>query len=316
MVCQGAAPNPRGAPLTRTTSFVFASVLAFTTLARAQDPPPPAPPGSPPTIADLEARVRALEADVAAVRSDGGHHDDHDDWCDDCDRDDDDHQLQLRAGWFNLQHNHGDEIRKNDGHQNGWSFGAGLVLRLWDLNEDDEGHPGRHHHHDAKDGFHDGSRHDGAHVDGRDDDHDGIDDDHDGEVDEDHVHHAHQAIDLCAYMTLEYRQIEGDGHYRSIIDGSKGTISYLNAVVAPMIRFEATELVRPFVMIGANMQVASPADDQDSHLDLGLLLGLGIDLRVHEHVSLGMDYRYTWFGVADQDDEDYGQLSTYIAFNF
>lgn len=313
MVCQGAAPNPRGAPLTRTTTLVLASLLTFVTFAQAQDPPPPtptptpapdpAPPPVPPTNAELDARVRALEADLAAARAGGVDHGD-DDWeCEECDDDDDDHQFQLRTGWFNLQHNHHDELRKNDGHQNGWAFGAGIVLKLWDFNEDDAGHPGRHHD-DRDRGISDDS------------DRDGFDDDHDGQVDEDHQHHDHKAIDLCAYMTLEYRQIEGDGHYRSVIDGSEGTISYLNAVVAPMIRFEATELVRPFFMIGANMQVASPADDQDSHLDLGLLLGVGLDLRVHEHVSLGMDYRYTWFGVADQDDEDYGQLSAYIGFNF
>ena len=149
VVASRALFNPRKRyPLTRTTTFAFAALLALAPFARAQDPPPsptpapapdpsPVPPGPPPTIDELDRRVRALEADLAAARAHDDDGDDHDDWCDDCDRDDDDVQFQLRAGWFNLQHNHHDEIRKNDGHQNGWSFGAGLVLRLWDFNEND-----------------------------------------------------------------------------------------------------------------------------------------------------------------------------------
>ena len=43
-----------------------------------------------------------------------------------------------------------------------------------------------------------------------------------------------------------------------------------------MIRFEATEVVRPFVLAGFNMQVSSPPQDPITYLDLGAVLGLAM----------------------------------------
>ncbi|MEZ6184396.1 MAG: hypothetical protein R3F62_05210 [Planctomycetota bacterium] len=41
-----------------------------------------------------------------------------------------------------------------------------------------------------------------------------------------------------------------------------------------------------------------------------------LSFALHEHVSLGVEYKYTWFGVADQEEEDYGQATAYLGFNF
>lgn len=249
-------------------------------------PRPGEPAGPPPSNAELDRRLRALEQEPVVV---------YDVY------DDEDWQLQLRVGWFNLAHNHRDEVRKRNGHQNGWAVGIGLDIPL--LTE-----LGREGH----------------------DDHP-FPDDHaqrDGDVDGLPAHHHHEhryhawdedrgfGADFLMHLSLEYRQIEGDDHYNSIVNGSEGEISYLNLVAAPKLRLEVTPVFRPFLLAGLNVQLVSPAEDEDSDLDLGFLTGLGFDLRLHEHLSLGIEYRYTWFGVADQEDEDYGQLTLYMGMNF
>lgn len=77
-----------------------------------------------------------------------------------------------------------------------------------------------------------------------------------------------------------------------------------------------SDTIRPFVLVGANMQVCSPPQDPITYLDLGFVAGLGVDVKLHERVSVGLDYKFTWFGVADQEEEDYGMLGAYIGFNF
>jgi len=123
-------------------------------------------------------------------------------------------------------------------------------------------------------------------------------------------------ISLYGYLGIDYRQLGSSPDYTAPITGQRGTVSYLNIVAAPTIQFTATEMLRPFVRLGANMQVASPPTDAISYLDVGFLLGGGVDVRPHERLSLGVTYDYTWFGVADQEDEDYGVLTVYVGFNF
>ena len=123
-------------------------------------------------------------------------------------------------------------------------------------------------------------------------------------------------IDLLGDLTLSYRNVAYSTTFRAPITNSSGTISYVNVEVAPKLRFNVSETIRPFVLIGFNMQVSSPPQDAITYLDLGLLLGAGLDVKVHERISVGFDYRYTFFGVADQDDEDYGGLTGYVGFNF
>lgn len=123
-------------------------------------------------------------------------------------------------------------------------------------------------------------------------------------------------VDLLANLAIEYRQVAYSTVYRSALTNESGTISYLNIVACPMVRFELSEVIRPFVLAGLNMQVATPPTDAVTYLDLGVTVGLGLDFKVHERISVGCDYRYSWFGVSDQENEDYGLLSGYIGFNF
>lgn len=123
-------------------------------------------------------------------------------------------------------------------------------------------------------------------------------------------------IDLLANLAIEYRQVAYSTVYRSVLTNESGTLSYLNIVACPMVRFKLSETIRPFVLAGLNMQVATPPTDAVTYLDLGVTIGLGLDFKVHERVSVGFDYRYSWFGVSDQENEDYGLLSGYVGFNF
>lgn len=123
-------------------------------------------------------------------------------------------------------------------------------------------------------------------------------------------------VDLLGYLGIDYRQLGESATYTAPISGRRGTVNYLDIVVAPTIRFDATEMFRPFARLGANIQVASPPADQISYLDVGFLLGAGIDVCVIDRVSLGLTYDYTWFGVADQEKEDFGALTLYLGFNF
>ena len=129
-------------------------------------------------------------------------------------------------------------------------------------------------------------------------------------------------IDLLGYLAIEYRQLgKSDDHNVNVTLGavtgkSKGTISYLNIVWGPTIRIPVSEMIRPFISLAGNFSVNSPPNDSVTYLDLGATLGFGLDLKVHERLSFGLDYRYTWLGVADSERLDYCQLGCYVGFNF
>lgn len=123
-------------------------------------------------------------------------------------------------------------------------------------------------------------------------------------------------IDLNGHLSIDYRQLAYSTEFTAPVTGVKGTASYLNVIAGPVLRLAVSDTIRPFVLVGANMQVCSPPQDPITYLDLGFVAGLGVDVKLHERVSVGLDYKFTWFGVADQEEEDYGMLGAYIGFNF
>jgi opacity protein-like surface antigen len=124
-------------------------------------------------------------------------------------------------------------------------------------------------------------------------------------------------IDLAATVQIDYRQVRYSPDYRSPLTGASGSISYVNVAALPTIRLPLADgMFTPFVCLGPTMQVASPPKDGVTYLDLGFTLGAGFDLRLHPRISLGLDYKFTWFGVGDQEDEDFGLLASYLGFNF
>ena len=123
-------------------------------------------------------------------------------------------------------------------------------------------------------------------------------------------------VDLYAMLQIEYRNLAYSTVTRAPITNASVTISYLDITAAPTLKFEVSEALTPYVFAGMTMQVASPPEDDISYLDLGATLGLGVDFKVTEKISVGAEYKYSWFGVASQERQDYGQLSGYVGFNF
>lgn len=123
-------------------------------------------------------------------------------------------------------------------------------------------------------------------------------------------------LDLYGHLAIEYRQLAYSTVYTAPITGAKGTISYVDITAAPALRFSINDMLTPYAFTGFVIQVASPPDDAISYLDLGLTVGAGLDIKVHERISFGLEYKLTWFGVADQEEEDYGQATGYVGFNF
>lgn len=123
-------------------------------------------------------------------------------------------------------------------------------------------------------------------------------------------------VDLFGFIHLEYRQMGTGEDFRSPATGQRGTISYINLVGGPQLAFPVSETITPYVQTGVNLMTRSHPSEAFTHLDLGGVLGAGVDIAVHDHASFGLEYRYTWFGVADLEDEDYGQLAAYLGLDF
>ena len=123
-------------------------------------------------------------------------------------------------------------------------------------------------------------------------------------------------VDLFGFIHLEYRQMGTGDDFRSTATGRKGTISYINLVGGPQLAFPVNEMITPYLQTGLNLMIMSHPSDAFTHLDLGAVLGAGVDIAVHDHASFGLEYRYTWFGVADLEDEDYGQVAAYLGLDF
>ena len=123
-------------------------------------------------------------------------------------------------------------------------------------------------------------------------------------------------LDLIGVLDITYRQDRHAPNYRSAITGRRGTNSYANIVAGPQLRYSVTDMIRPFVQGGFDLQVQTPPTDGVTYLDAGVMLGAGVDFKVHERISFGFDYRFTWMGAGDQECSDYGTGSIYLGFNF
>lgn len=145
----------------------------------------------------------------------------------------------------------------------------------------------------------------------------GDDDDGDGDGDGD--------APFGTYMrfTLDYRQLGDD---ESSTGGGEGSVDYINFIVGPTLRFhlgaddddggddDGGFGVIPYVYTGLNFMIASPPSDEVSELDLGWVIGTGVELRVTPRFGFGAEYQYTFFGVADMEDEDYHQVNVFVSF--
>jgi opacity protein-like surface antigen len=123
-------------------------------------------------------------------------------------------------------------------------------------------------------------------------------------------------VDLLGFLDIVYRQNNKSGTATAPISGVENTSSYANIIAGPQIRFSVSETIRPSIFIGGNLQVQTPPTDGITYLDAGFTAGAALDIRATKKVSIGFDYKFTWMGVGDQEDSDYGSGGVYVGFNF
>lgn len=123
-------------------------------------------------------------------------------------------------------------------------------------------------------------------------------------------------LDLIGFLDITYRQVDDAPNSRAPITGAKNTTSYANILAGPMLRYTVAERFRPFIFGGFNLQVQTPPTDGITYLDAGFCLGAGIDVLVHEKISVGLDIKANFIGAGDQEDSDYKAVGAYIGFNF
>jgi len=84
---------------------------------------------------------------------------------------------------------------------------------------------------------------------------------------------------------------------------------------SPKYRFDGLDRLRPWVIpVGMAMMVNSPPTDKTTYLDLGLQFGVGVDYRLTQSISLGVDCRY--FYNLDRPHANWLVTGVYLGFDF
>lgn len=272
--------------------IVLASVAA--SAARAQDPvtePEPAGDVDADVPGDVDvdgdgvpdaAAPGSLEERVAALEQEV------DDLREEADRQGD-WVIRLRAGYFNLDHRPEPRLFPTDRDDDeGWAVGVDLFAPLWGARENRRSDARRRDRERDRDDRDDGDRFD--------------DDDDD------------VPVELYMRLSLDYRHLGNDE--TTGLGGREGTLNYLDVLLAPTLRFPIGDVVVPYVFTGLDIVIADPGSSSGSGTDLGYVAGVGIEFRVHPRIGVGTEYRHTWFGVADLEDEDYHQVDGFVSFYF
>jgi len=93
-------------------------------------------------------------------------------------------------------------------------------------------------------------------------------------------------------------------------------VSELAVVVAPKYRFEFGKLRLWIIPIGLAFLVNSPPSNDTTYLDYGAHFGAGVEYRLVDLISLGVDYRLTIGSGQSHTQNDYGSVGGYVGINF
>ncbi|MBL7685879.1 MAG: outer membrane beta-barrel protein [Deltaproteobacteria bacterium] len=97
---------------------------------------------------------------------------------------------------------------------------------------------------------------------------------------------------------------------------TKVPISELSVGIAPKIRFELGRF-RPYVApIGLSFLVVSPPSNNTTYLDLGLNFSGGVDIKLIDLLSVGIDFRYTHALNLANTHASYFSTGAYLGINF
>ncbi len=101
-------------------------------------------------------------------------------------------------------------------------------------------------------------------------------------------------------------------------DNSNVTVSELMVLVAPKYRLEYMDgKLRPWIIpAGLAFLVNSPPSDDTTYLDIGYHMGVGVEYRLTELLSTGVDYRYTIASGEPDIKTSYSTLGLYLGINF
>ncbi len=129
-------------------------------------------------------------------------------------------------------------------------------------------------------------------------------------------------VTLQGEVFMEYSRFSNKNSTQTtsaLLGGSATTrvpVSELNVAVNPKARFELGRF-RPFLVpIGVGFLVVSPPSDDAAYLDLGLNFGAGLDIKITELISAGVDARYTHSLGLSNTNGSYFSTGAYVGINF
>lgn len=97
---------------------------------------------------------------------------------------------------------------------------------------------------------------------------------------------------------------------------SEVVVSSLAVVVAPKYRFDLGSF-RPWIIpIGLAFLVNSPPSNDTTYLDFGPHFGAGVEYRLIDLLSVGIDYRLTLGSGQSRTKNDYSTFGGYVGINF
>ena len=97
---------------------------------------------------------------------------------------------------------------------------------------------------------------------------------------------------------------------------SKVVVSSLAVVIAPKYRFEVGNF-RPWIIpIGLAFLVNSPPSNDATYLDFGPHFGAGVEYRLIDLLSVGIDYRLNLGSGQSRTKTDYSTFGGYVGINF
>lgn len=100
-------------------------------------------------------------------------------------------------------------------------------------------------------------------------------------------------------------------------NNSDVSVSQMNVTVAPKLRLDVSDRVRPFVIpAGVAWLVNSPPSNDSTYLDMGIPFAVGVDVPVIDEVSLGADFRYTYAFNHSNTHNSYYSMGAYAGINF
>ena len=129
-------------------------------------------------------------------------------------------------------------------------------------------------------------------------------------------------LDLLGEIMVDYSKFSRKTvtQATSVLLGGAATsnisVSELNVGISPKARLDLGH-VRPFIIpIGLSFLVNSPPSDDANYLDLGINTGAGIDFKIVDWLSLGVDVRFTHGFHFAAENVDYLSTGAYAGLNF